>query len=158
MRELMFPFIVKTFQVCCLWEVKSSVFCIALLNQKFKANGCSQNAEYDAENPSIMTRCEHHFHLSCILEWMERSGACPICDQVSCFCLANMCSDFYFTLLVPRYSQVCGSSQDSFLFLQSTIMPTSMWPKLSPIVAMAPLRSKGFVKHFSFEMRTITLK
>ncbi|KAK6920095.1 Zinc finger, RING-type [Dillenia turbinata] len=39
--------------------------------------------EYDLENPEIVTKCEHHFHLSCILEWMERSGACPVCDQVS---------------------------------------------------------------------------
>lgn len=37
--------------------------------------------EYDTENPSITTRCEHPFHLSCILEWMERSDACPICDK-----------------------------------------------------------------------------
>lgn len=38
--------------------------------------------EYDPENPRITTECEHHFHLSCILEWMERSDTCPICDQV----------------------------------------------------------------------------
>lgn len=38
--------------------------------------------EYDAENPRILTKCEHHFHLSCILEWMERSDTCPICDQI----------------------------------------------------------------------------
>ncbi|KAI3449205.1 hypothetical protein Pfo_005870 [Paulownia fortunei] len=37
--------------------------------------------EYDSENPKIMTKCNHHFHLSCILEWMERSDTCPICDQ-----------------------------------------------------------------------------
>ncbi|KAL8541161.1 hypothetical protein ACS0TY_002435 [Phlomoides rotata] len=37
--------------------------------------------EYDLENPKIMTKCNHHFHLSCILEWMERSDTCPICDQ-----------------------------------------------------------------------------
>lgn len=37
--------------------------------------------EYDAENPKIITKCKHHFHLSCILEWMERSDTCPICDQ-----------------------------------------------------------------------------
>ncbi|KAK4415919.1 putative E3 ubiquitin-protein ligase RHB1A [Sesamum alatum] len=37
--------------------------------------------EYDAENPKIMTKCNHHFHLSCILEWMERSDTCPICNQ-----------------------------------------------------------------------------
>lgn len=39
-------------------------------------------AEYDLENPRIMTKCEHHFHLSCILEWRERSDTCPVCDQV----------------------------------------------------------------------------
>ncbi|XP_068639270.1 probable E3 ubiquitin-protein ligase RHB1A [Aristolochia californica] len=38
--------------------------------------------EYDEENPRILTKCEHHFHLACILEWMERSDTCPVCDQV----------------------------------------------------------------------------
>lgn len=37
--------------------------------------------EYDLDNPKITTKCNHHFHLSCILEWMERSDTCPICDQ-----------------------------------------------------------------------------
>uniref|UniRef100_A0A2P2INM4 RING-type E3 ubiquitin transferase n=1 Tax=Rhizophora mucronata TaxID=61149 RepID=A0A2P2INM4_RHIMU len=37
--------------------------------------------EYDAENPKITTKCEHHFHLACILEWKERSDTCPVCDQ-----------------------------------------------------------------------------
>ncbi|KAE8733316.1 Detected protein of confused Function [Hibiscus syriacus] len=37
--------------------------------------------EYDEENPKLVTKCEHHFHLSCILEWMERSDTCPLCDQ-----------------------------------------------------------------------------
>ncbi|KAL0309255.1 UNVERIFIED_CONTAM: putative E3 ubiquitin-protein ligase RHB1A [Sesamum radiatum] len=37
--------------------------------------------EYDSENPKIMTKCNHHFHLSCILEWMERSDTCPVCNQ-----------------------------------------------------------------------------
>ncbi|KAJ7944945.1 E3 ubiquitin-protein ligase [Quillaja saponaria] len=37
--------------------------------------------EYDAENPKITTKCEHHFHLACILEWMERSEMCPVCDK-----------------------------------------------------------------------------
>ncbi|KAL0373681.1 UNVERIFIED_CONTAM: putative E3 ubiquitin-protein ligase RHB1A [Sesamum radiatum] len=37
--------------------------------------------EYDSENPKIMTECNHHFHLSCILEWMERSDTCPVCNQ-----------------------------------------------------------------------------
>lgn len=41
--------------------------------------------EYDDENPRNLTKCEHHFHLSCILEWMERSDSCPICDQEMIF-------------------------------------------------------------------------
>ncbi|XP_059276233.1 probable E3 ubiquitin-protein ligase RHB1A [Lycium ferocissimum] len=41
--------------------------------------------EYDAENPKMSTKCEHHFHLSCILEWMERSDTCPVCDQETVF-------------------------------------------------------------------------
>ncbi|KAK8956651.1 E3 ubiquitin-protein ligase [Platanthera zijinensis] len=38
--------------------------------------------EYDAENPRIITKCQHHFHLSCILEWFERSNTCAICDRI----------------------------------------------------------------------------
>ncbi|URE33781.1 Zinc finger, C3HC4 type (RING finger) [Musa troglodytarum] len=38
--------------------------------------------DYDVQNPRVMTKCEHHFHVSCGLEWMERSYACAICDQV----------------------------------------------------------------------------
>ena len=38
--------------------------------------------EYDEENPRITTKCDHHFHLACILEWMERSDTCPMCDKV----------------------------------------------------------------------------
>ncbi|KAJ4956606.1 hypothetical protein NE237_013389 [Protea cynaroides] len=41
--------------------------------------------EYDEENPRIITKCEHHFHLNCILEWMERSDTCPVCDQEMIF-------------------------------------------------------------------------
>ncbi|KAF4386684.1 hypothetical protein F8388_006639, partial [Cannabis sativa] len=43
------------------------------------------HAEYDSENPKFVMKCEHYFHLSCILEWMERSDACPICDQEMVF-------------------------------------------------------------------------
>ncbi|KAL2342736.1 hypothetical protein Fmac_004021 [Flemingia macrophylla] len=39
--------------------------------------------EYDEENPKLATKCDHYFHLACILEWMERSETCPVCDQVS---------------------------------------------------------------------------
>lgn len=41
--------------------------------------------EYDVENPKNLTKCEHHFHFSCLLEWMERSDSCPICDQEMIF-------------------------------------------------------------------------
>lgn len=37
--------------------------------------------EYTEENPKMLTKCDHHFHLCCILEWMERSDRCPVCDQ-----------------------------------------------------------------------------
>lgn len=40
---------------------------------------------YDEENPKIMTKCGHHFHLGCIFEWMERSNRCPLCGQEMVF-------------------------------------------------------------------------
>lgn len=49
--------------------------------------------EYEADNPKIKTNCEHDFHLSCILEWMERSDGCPICDKV-CFLSSFPLVDF----------------------------------------------------------------
>ncbi|RRT69373.1 hypothetical protein BHE74_00027875 [Ensete ventricosum] len=39
--------------------------------------------EYTPENPKIVANCSHHFHLSCIYEWMERSDTCPLCGKVS---------------------------------------------------------------------------
>ncbi|KAJ0243585.1 RING/U-box superfamily protein [Hirschfeldia incana] len=38
--------------------------------------------EYTSENPKIVTKCSHHFHLGCIYEWMERSEDCPVCGKV----------------------------------------------------------------------------
>ncbi|KAK4744931.1 hypothetical protein SAY87_011243 [Trapa incisa] len=37
--------------------------------------------EYDADNPKIITKCDHHFHLACLLEWLERSDICPVCGE-----------------------------------------------------------------------------
>lgn len=42
--------------------------------------------EYNPENPKIETKCSHHFHLSCIYEWMEKSESCPICGKEMEFC------------------------------------------------------------------------
>ncbi|XAR71321.1 hypothetical protein NMG60_11028526 [Bertholletia excelsa] len=41
--------------------------------------------EYTPENPKIITKCSHHFHLGCIYEWMERSEKCPVCGKVMVF-------------------------------------------------------------------------
>ncbi|KAK8699681.1 hypothetical protein V6N13_115764 [Hibiscus sabdariffa] len=57
------------------------------------ANGSSEDEdvcptcleEYDPENPKIVLRCSHGYHLSCIYEWMERSENCPICGKVMLF-------------------------------------------------------------------------
>ncbi|KAI3444516.1 hypothetical protein Pfo_001181 [Paulownia fortunei] len=59
--------------------LKSNTFSVSATNEEDACPTCLE--EYDAENPKIMTKCNHHFHLSCILEWMERSDTCPICNQ-----------------------------------------------------------------------------
>jgi hypothetical protein len=41
--------------------------------------------EYDTENPKLVAKCDHHFHLACILEWMERSETCPVCNKEMVF-------------------------------------------------------------------------
>ncbi|KAL6501708.1 hypothetical protein OROGR_026841 [Orobanche gracilis] len=66
-------------------ELKKSVELVIppLLDEEEACPTCLE--EYDAENPKIMTKCEHHFHLACILEWMERSDTCPVCDQEMIF-------------------------------------------------------------------------
>ena len=40
---------------------------------------------YTEENPKITTRCGHHFHLSCIFAWLERSNTCPVCSRPMTF-------------------------------------------------------------------------
>ncbi|VVA94557.1 unnamed protein product [Arabis nemorensis] len=41
--------------------------------------------EYIEENPKIVLKCGHMFHLACIYEWMERSQACPFCSKTMLF-------------------------------------------------------------------------
>lgn len=36
---------------------------------------------YEPANPKRSTSCGHHFHLPCILKWMERCTRCPICRK-----------------------------------------------------------------------------
>ncbi|KVH97473.1 E3 ubiquitin-protein ligase At3g02290-like [Cynara cardunculus var. scolymus] len=38
--------------------------------------------EYTSENPRITTKCLHDSHLSCILEWQQRSELCPVCAKL----------------------------------------------------------------------------
>ncbi|XP_057780579.1 probable E3 ubiquitin-protein ligase RHB1A isoform X2 [Salvia miltiorrhiza] len=59
--------------------LKSEMFSVCAKDEEDSCPTCLE--EYDTENPKIITKCNHHFHLSCILEWMERSDTCPICDQ-----------------------------------------------------------------------------
>lgn len=37
---------------------------------------------YEDENPKIMIKCRHYYHLGCLYEWMERSATCPMCSKV----------------------------------------------------------------------------
>ncbi|KAL7083213.1 hypothetical protein ACP275_14G147800 [Erythranthe tilingii] len=59
--------------------MKSKSLTVSVTDEEDVCPTCLE--EYDSENPKITTKCNHHFHLSCILEWMERSDTCPICDQ-----------------------------------------------------------------------------
>jgi RING-H2 zinc finger domain len=34
-----------------------------------------------AENPKIESKCGHHFHLSCIFEWLNVRQTCPVCSR-----------------------------------------------------------------------------
>uniref|UniRef100_A0A7S2QU42 RING-type E3 ubiquitin transferase n=1 Tax=Chlamydomonas chlamydogama TaxID=225041 RepID=A0A7S2QU42_9CHLO len=43
---------------------------------------CSTCLEvYTSDNPKIFTECGHHFHMPCILEWLERKNTCPMCES-----------------------------------------------------------------------------
>lgn len=40
---------------------------------------------YSEDNPMVLTRCGHHFHLPCLYEWLERSETCPVCGAAMQF-------------------------------------------------------------------------
>ncbi|CAA2991850.1 E3 ubiquitin- ligase At3g02290-like [Olea europaea subsp. europaea] len=59
----------------------------ALINTSFEDEDVCPTCleEYTTENPKIITKCFHHFHLGCIYEWMERSDNCPVCGKEMAF-------------------------------------------------------------------------
>ncbi|KAJ8760508.1 hypothetical protein K2173_015175 [Erythroxylum novogranatense] len=38
--------------------------------------------EYTLESPRTLTDCNHHYHLHCIYQWMEKSQVCPFCCKL----------------------------------------------------------------------------
>ena len=40
---------------------------------------------YTEEDPKIVTKCGHDFHLPCIYEWLERAKTCPVCFRPMSF-------------------------------------------------------------------------
>ena len=36
---------------------------------------------YSRQDPQVFAKCGHGYHIQCILQWLERRGACPICDE-----------------------------------------------------------------------------
>ncbi|KAL8153659.1 hypothetical protein V2J09_011419 [Rumex salicifolius] len=36
---------------------------------------------FATSDPAVVTTCKHEYHLQCILDWSQRSKACPICWQ-----------------------------------------------------------------------------
>ncbi|KAL5713669.1 hypothetical protein ACHQM5_015723 [Ranunculus cassubicifolius] len=53
---------------------------VRISNERDECPTCLEG--YDEENPKITTKCNHHYHLGCIFEWMERSATCPMCFKV----------------------------------------------------------------------------
>ncbi|KAJ9535287.1 hypothetical protein OSB04_un001614 [Centaurea solstitialis] len=78
---------------------------VALEKVKSKVNTISEDdedicpiclEEYTSENPRIVTKCSHHYHLSCIYEWNERSETCPVCSKVTTLLMSNQMVRFWF--------------------------------------------------------------
>lgn len=39
---------------------------------------------FTLDNPAILLKCEHGFHLQCLESWRQRSSACPMCFVPFC--------------------------------------------------------------------------
>lgn len=65
---------------------KPAMMRVASLQSMGEEDSCPTCLDgYTDENPKILTKCGHHFHLGCIFEWMERSKTCPVCDKEMVF-------------------------------------------------------------------------
>lgn len=84
---------------------------------------CICYVEYDSTHPEIITKCKHHFHLACLLEWTERSDACPICDKVCSNKLRAWISNSSFDLFnIQKTSYFCSlTAYDLHLMLVTDI-------------------------------------
>jgi hypothetical protein len=36
---------------------------------------------FTVDNPRVVAKCGHQYHLPCIYEWLERSPTCPMCGK-----------------------------------------------------------------------------
>jgi hypothetical protein len=36
---------------------------------------------FTEDNPRVVAKCGHQYHLPCIYEWLERSPNCPMCGK-----------------------------------------------------------------------------
>ncbi|KAL5979699.1 hypothetical protein ACLOJK_019610 [Asimina triloba] len=92
--------------------------------------------EYTPENPKIVTRCAHHFHLGCIYEWMERSDSCPLCgkepaDPKSGYHFRGFCRSDLWKFLDPVKFAVNGGQEEMILTYSCLILPRNVFPNLA---------------------------
>ncbi|KAG0472925.1 hypothetical protein HPP92_014782 [Vanilla planifolia] len=89
--------------------------------------------EYDAENPRIITKMQTSFHLSCILEWLERSNTCAICDKVSQLVFV-VGAGFVALVTLCSPNDINSSKEASFVFLCPRFSPSQNhhWLEISP--------------------------
>jgi hypothetical protein len=90
---LLFVNVLKMLKILLLWTRRINNLSLFLPTYT--------HAEYTPEDPKIMTKCSHHFHLGCIYEWMERSDSCPVCGKVTIVALfsSNLLIQFSIFIL-----------------------------------------------------------
>lgn len=53
---------------------------LSLLDDEDFCSTCLEG--YTEDNPRVVAKCGHHYHLPCIFEWSERSRECPMCGKL----------------------------------------------------------------------------